>query len=257
MGQKQSHFSEAYDECESAEEFAKKYFRAKKSWRQKRFPRQAVLAHFTPSVFPLVPLIFPWLQDTCKRSWKSIVAQDVAGPAGNVISGITVFYDEFYARLALLDNNGKFERVLTSHAGGQNKIAAKGAILIRVLKYILLVSEDNEKTRRSLDVLGSTHTKMGIRPWQYACFGEVLLSTMASRLGANASNTVMECWVNLLAYAFQHMLHSALKGQSSVDVREFNINSKMTMEEIKEEQDAHSEASAYTNGDSVSVSRRI
>lgn len=215
MGNKTSH---SYNEKDDESKKIDKVFKAKK----KDIPLEVTLAHFTPSSFPLIPFISEKKNELCAASWKVIVSKDVTGPAGNLISGITVFYDEFYARLALFDANGNFETILVKHSTGQNKIAAKGAILIRIIKFVLLIVEDNKKVRQSLDALGRSHTSRGIRPWQYSIFVEVLLSTISSRLGTGATNDVMEAWVNLFAFMLKAMLPLAIRGQ--VQTKEFNIN---------------------------------
>lgn len=215
MGNRSSH---SYNEKDDESKKIENVFNVKKA----AIPLEVSLAHFTPSSFPLIPFISDKKNELCAASWKTIVSKDVTGPAGNLISGITVFYDEFYARLALFDANGSFEKILVKHSTGQNKIAAKGAILIRIVKYVLLIVEDNKKVRQSLDALGKSHAGRGIRPWQYSIFVEVLLSTLSSRLGTAATNIVMEAWVNLFAFMLKIMLPFAIRGQ--ILQKEYNIN---------------------------------
>jgi hemoglobin-like flavoprotein len=73
-----------------------------------------------------------------------------------------------------------------------------------------------------LVILGKSHSRKAIRPWQYSIFVQTLLLTIASRLGTGATNNVMEAWVNLFAYVMHGMLPHAIKGQ--VNDRELNIN---------------------------------
>jgi hypothetical protein len=90
-------------------------------------------------------------------------------------------------------------------------------------------------------MLGKSHSHKGIRPWQYAVFVQVLLLTIASRLGHDATIDVMESWVNLFAYVMKSMLPPAIKGQ--VVETELNINTSsgfdanrvaMEVEELEE-----------------------
>ncbi len=148
-----------------------------------RIPPEVYVAHFTPSSFPLVPIINRKSAKICSDSWSIIINSTTKDEMGNCISGMTVFYNEFYERLAQFDQNGKFEAVLSRHSNGMNKIAAKGAIIVRIIKLLLKIETDNEQTQLMLYMLGKTHNQRQIRPWQYSIFVQTLLNTIASSPG--------------------------------------------------------------------------
>ena len=199
------HFEGANDEITEAQE------RINKSMT---FPMQVMVAHYTPPNFPLFPTISKIATDKCKESWKFILDTEVKNEdTGGMTSGLTVFYHEFYDRLDLMDSSGRFEAVLSKHASGTNKMAAKGAILLRIIKYVLNFTEDNSTAQLQLFMLGKSHSQKGIRPWQYSTFIIVLLQTISARLGTNATNDVMEAWVNLFAFVMRSMLPPAIRGQ--------------------------------------------
>ena len=182
-----------------------------------------MVAHFTPSSFPMIPIISGTGTDVCRASWVTIMKSDVPDEFGGPpVSGMTAFYNEFYERLEAFDSSGKFDAVLSRHSSGMNKIAAKGAILIRIVDFVLKLREDNKQTAVLLYMLGKSHAQKAIRPWQYSVFVQTLLNTISSRLGTNATNTVMEGWVNLFAFVMQSMLPPAINGQ--VVETELNIN---------------------------------
>jgi hemoglobin-like flavoprotein len=186
-----------------------------------KIPLEVQVAHFTPSSFPLLPIINPKSSKLCAQSWKKIT-ENVKDELGNELSGITVFYNEFYERLEQFDSSGRFDAVLSRHSSGSNRIAAKGAILIRIINFILKIEEDNKETQLLLFMLGKSHAQKHIRPWQYSIFVQTLLITIASRLGTFASNDVMEAWVNLFAFVLKSMLPQAIK--DAVVLTELNIN---------------------------------
>lgn len=187
------------------------------------FPMQVMVAHYTPPSFPMYPTVSRNNTEKCKESWKYIMDTDVKNEdTGIMTSGITVFYREFYERLEVMDTSGKFEAVLSKHATETNKMAAKGAILLRIVKFVLNIFEDSDQTQLSLYMLGKSHQQKGIRPWQYSTFVIVMLQTMSSRLGTKATNDVMEAWVNLFAFVMRSMLPPAIIGQ--VVETEININ---------------------------------
>ena len=123
------------------------------------------------------------------------MSSDVVDTFGAKISGMTVFYIEFYNRLSVLDTNGRFEAILSRHSIEKNKIAAKGAILIRIINFVLRIENDDKSTQMMLYMLGKSHSQKHIRPWQYSVFVQTLLVTISSRLGTGATNDVMEAWV--------------------------------------------------------------
>ena len=171
----------------------------------------------------MIPIISPNSSDLCRDSWVVIMKSDVADQYGGPsISGMTAFYNEFYERLEVFDSSGKFDAVLSRHSSGMNKIAAKGAILIRIVDFVLKLREDNKQNAVLLYMLGKSHAQKAIRPWQYSVFVQTLLNTISSRLGTHATNTVMEAWVNLFAFVMQSMLPPAITGQ--VVETELNIN---------------------------------
>lgn len=193
-------------------------------------PFDVQVAHYTPSTFPIVPVVTSNTIQICKETWKKLISIDVVNHYDQTtMSGMTAFYNDFYDKLAILDNNGKFEAVLSRHANGQNKISLKGNIIMRVMEFVLNIDPNDKNTKVELALLGKSHSQKAIRPWQYSVFIQILLATIASQLGTEASNTVMEAWVNLFSYTLQYMLPEAIKGKTLTT--EIQVNTSMHEEE--------------------------
>lgn len=206
-------------------------------------PKDVIIAHFTPSFFPVYPVLTKRTVALCARSWTKILSKEYRDERGVETSGMTMFYNDFYERLAMVDADGKFEAVLTRHSTGGNKIAAKGAILLRIMKFILVIQSDCAKTHRMLNHLGRSHIKKDIRPWQYSTFVQTLLITISSRLGTDASFHVMEAWVNLFAYIMKYMLPAAIGNhvdESEIDIQTSSdaANAKIVYGGMEEAKDA-------------------
>ena len=77
-------------------------------------PIEISVAHYTPSIFPLIPIINPKINELCKNSWKIICSNKEILESGFEVTGITLFYNDFYERLKLVDENHKIEAVLTA-----------------------------------------------------------------------------------------------------------------------------------------------
>lgn len=177
-------------------------------------------------------MISPESMELCKKSWQ-IIMDTTEVEDGVATSGVTMFYQEFYSRLALEDNTGEFEAVITRNMSGlmNNRMAAKGAILMRIIQFVLKIEGDSPVARKLLVNLGKSHSKKGIRPWQYSVFITVLVATISCRLGTEASSVVMEAWVNLFAYVIRTMLPFAIKNQ--VAERELFINQNKNFDEMQ------------------------
>lgn len=187
-----------------------------------------MVAHFTPSSFPLIPTVNAQSSLLCTTSWAKIVSQCVQVDRHCTISGMTAFYNEFYERLQMFDSSGKFDAVLSRHSGGQNKIAAKGAIILRIVNFVVRIQGDSKANAMLLFMLGKSHSKKAIRPWQYSIFVQTLLNTISSRLGREATSDVMEAWVNLFAFVMQGMLPSAIRDQVVETELSINTSSEFT-----------------------------
>lgn len=186
------------------------------------FPIELIVSHFTPSVFPLCPKVNSDVTKLCISTWESIENDD-SGPT----TGITRFYTEFYRRLLIVDTNGKFEASLTRNlVKNEDKIIAKGSILLRIIRFSFSIDDMGEDALLSLYMLGKEHAHRGIRPWQYAVFIETLLLTLSSCLGTRATNEVMKAWVNLFGFILKGMLPSAI-GDSIVET-ELSSNTSCT-----------------------------
>jgi hemoglobin-like flavoprotein len=194
-------------------------------------PMEVCVAHYTPSTFPLIPIVSKKRSDLCNSSWSHIIEQQEGNDQGGITSGMTLFYSEFYERLDILDGSGKFEAVLSRHSPVQNKIANKGAILIRIVKFILSIDSSDQRVQFMLYMLGKSHSQKGIRPWQYSVFVQTLLLTISSRLGTHATLEVMEAWVHLFAFVMKSMLPPAIKGQ--ILETELSINTSSEFEKGK------------------------
>eukprot|EP01031_Cornospumella_fuschlensis_P028068 gene28068-33893_t len=196
--------------------------------RKLALQNEVYVHHYMPSTFPLHPVLTEEHLVYCRRSWKLLIEQRGTGNngKGTMMQGLTDFCAEFYERLGKVDEMGQFNSILMKHAVGANKVAAKGAILMRIMDFLLKFEGDTPDVRIKLRMLGLSHNHKMIRPWQYAVFLEVFLQTLSCRLGANATPAVMTAWVNLFAFSLLHMLPTAIDGL--VDEREafFNFNKK-------------------------------
>jgi hypothetical protein len=62
-------------------------------------PLQELVAHYTPSIFPLSPALNKANSNFCRDSWAKIVANNLVDPYGGpTTSGMAAFYMEFYNR---------------------------------------------------------------------------------------------------------------------------------------------------------------
>lgn len=193
-------------------------------------PMELISAHFTPSNFPLYPIISKRNAAICTESWKKVMSAEYMDEKGIVSAGMTMFYNDFYERLGSYDAAGHFETVFEKNSHGKNKIAFKGGLIIRVVQGLLTIDEDSPRIALYLAKLGESHAKKCIRPWQYAIFVQCILLSIASRLGSQARGDVMEAWVHLFAFALKSMMPIALKGNVLLD--EMNVN--YSAEEIKQ-----------------------
>lgn len=185
------------------------------------FPLEIQVAHYTPASFPLTPVVTKSTIAACRESWNTVL-KPVERDDGSSVSGLTLFYTEFYDTLEVIDTMGKFESVLLQHTGGVETKLAKGGILLRIINYALNVEPESEKCRYALYCLGKAHNQKSIRPWQYSIFIQCLLTTLSSRLGSSATFEVMSAWVNLFAFMLRNILPPAIIGL--VDDTEVNVN---------------------------------
>ena len=170
-----------------------------------------------------------------RESWRAIVQHIETDSWGNSTSGITGFYNDFYERLDILDTSGRFEAVLTRNVAGVSKLEAKGAILVRIVNFLISIEEDNDSTQYRLYQLGKSHSYKGIRPWQYAIFVQTLLLTISSRLGTEASHEIMEAWVNMLSFVLRSMLPPAIGHQVVETEINVKVSSAFATEKTQEE----------------------
>ena len=206
-----------------------------KIFKKEVIPIELQVAHYTPSSFPMVPVVSKSFSGLMSSSWSQIVQQDEIDSSGNMTAGITAFYSDFYNRLDILDTSGRFEAVLNRNIGGMNRLQAKGEILIRIVNFLISVEEDNHSTQYKLYMLGKSHAQKGIGPWQYAIFAQTLLLTISSRLGTGATNDVMEAWVNVLAFVMKSMLPPAIENQVVETELNVNVSSVFATGEIQAE----------------------
>ena len=153
--------------------------------------------------------------------------------SGVELTGITLFYNDFYERLKLVDENKKIESILSAHSTGLNKIAEKGAIIIRIINYVLSITNNDEQTQLRLYNLGKAHTKRLIRPYMYSIFVQNMLYTISNQLGTYATHEVMEAWVNMFSFIMKSMLPMAIKGQTLETEIGINTKSDFSSDDIQ------------------------
>jgi hypothetical protein len=59
-----------------------------------QIPLQVTVAHFTPSSFPMIPVVSKTSSALCADSWSRIVSNDFKKDGSISISGMTAFYNE-------------------------------------------------------------------------------------------------------------------------------------------------------------------
>lgn len=231
-------------------------------------PIEIQVAHYTPASFPIIPNVTSKTMEICRRSWEKIILPVMK--EGQEVSGLTIFYTEFYDTLEVFDRTGKFESVLRQHSVGMDAAAAKGAILIRIIHYALALDPEAEKSAYMLFTLGKSHNHKRIRPWQYSVFIQVLLNTISSRLGQDATEDVMSAWVHLFAYILRSILPVAIRGLVNETEVDINVSTDLGDSKIQDEilqQDEvremkkilaggrpRADSRNYSNGNSRSVS---
>ena len=220
---------------------------------------EACVEHFMPPTFPIIPVITPNTLKLCTESWNEIIREYEQVNELNIstkISGMTLFYTEFYDLLDRLDPAGTFDAVLSLHCGGQNKIAAKGAILIRIVKFALNLDFSNPKqVDYQLFMLGKAHGQKTIRPWMYSVFIQCFLNTIGNRLGSKATSEVMGAWVNLFAYILRKMLPPAIEGK--IVETEFNavITQDVLNDDVTNQKDMRKKFEKASKSRSTTASR--
>lgn len=231
-----------------------------KMGKKYNIPLAIRVAHYTPSMFPLIPVINLKINKLCVDSWKIICDKKEMMESGIEITGITLFYNDFYERLNLVDENKKIESVLSAHSTGANKIAEKGAIIIRIINYALSISKSDEETQFRLYNLGRAHAKRNIRPYMYSTFIQTLLYTIANQLGLDATHEVMEAWVNIFAFIMKSMLPLAIKDQTIDTEVCINTKTEFSSDAIKfqvQEKKNESEMRQSTTRSHISVNSRM
>lgn len=232
-----------------------------------KIPLDVQVAHFTPSTFPLLPIINRNTDRLLETSWHQLLENgNEMDEYGTEVSGVTLFYNEFYDRLDRVDSNGVFEAVLSRHAAGnsQSKIAAKGTILIRMVSFALTIARDIDQSQLTLYMVGKSHAQKEVRPWQYSIFVQTLLQTIASRLGSKATNDVMEAWVHIFAFILRSVLPPAIENQTVETELNVNTSSEFStgrvfneiaeIEEVKEatRKGRSVNGSSYRSGSEIS-----
>jgi len=218
------------------------------------------VAHYTPSIFPLIPVINSNINKLCVQSWKIICNKKETLEAGIEVTGITLFYNDFYERLHTMDENKKIESVLSAHSTGTNKIAEKGAIIIRIINYALSITKNDEETQFRLFNLGKAHAKRNIRPYMYSIFVQTMLYTIANQLGLDATHEVMEAWVNVFAFIMKSMMPLAIKDQTIDTEVCINTKTEFSSDAIKfqvQEKKNESEMRQVTSRSNMSIHSKM
>ena len=113
---------------------------------------------------------------------------------------VTSFVLVSYTKTHIIFSTTQIEAVLGSHTTGQNKIAEKGAIIIRIVNYVLSLSDNDEQTQFRLYTLGKAHAKRKIRPYMYSVFVQVLLYTISAQLGTHATHEGTMSFLSIHSY---------------------------------------------------------
>jgi len=157
------------------------------------------VAHYTPTIFPLVPIVNDKTYRICNESWKYIINKK----CNENTSGISIFYNDFYKRLSSINDGNKIITFIENRSKGKNKIAEKGNIIIRIIKFVL---DKENHTESKLQTLGKIYKKFNLDPYFYSIFIETLIYTISSNLDYKATHEVMTEWINLFAFIIKRIL---------------------------------------------------
>lgn len=165
------------------------------------------VAHFTPATFPAEPEMNVCHRLIISSTWKAILQASELDSNGISTTGLTVFSNEFFARLDHRDSEGFFSEILTPYIeDSKSMVARRDNAVNRMMQFIANVPAEECRLKE----LGEMHSRLGVQPWQYSVFVQVILETIAARLGDGATNNVMTAWVNVLAIVLKSMLPAAI-----------------------------------------------
>jgi hypothetical protein len=145
----------------------------------------------------------------CKETWDRMLEPLFDPNSGYKISGLTAFYNAFYEVLSVRDRGGKFDDILMRYATGMTHIAAKGAILVRIMNFTVGIDPEDPNSLLAISSLGKSHCFKSVRPWQYSVFMTTMLEVIASKY---EDYDIVAAWTNLFAFLLLHMLPAAIKG---------------------------------------------
>lgn len=176
--------------------------------------REAI-SHHLPATFSLECVVSAEHIVACRRTWQLILSGQAKGMEVHkqqCLSGIVLFFDEFYYRL--------FQRAQPIQEA-MPSLKNRGEVLTKAVGLILrLRGDDSLGENASLARLGLLHQSYkGVRPWHFSIYSEVLLEVLLYWLGSDATIEVSEAWITLLAYALNRILRTYLIGM--IDKNEY------------------------------------
>lgn len=166
---------------------------------------QFFMSQYTLTTFPDIPIITQESNEICYNTWNKIINTDITNADGVILQGKVAFYNEFYGVLKIVDTCGIIDGVLLENSKIQDNELTKMSILLRIVKNIINIKNDSEKTQKKLYMLGNFHSTKHIKPFFYSIFVKTLLQSIYVLLGVSSTEEIMDAWINQIAFVMKYM----------------------------------------------------
>ena len=138
----------------------------------------------------------------CFQSWNDICRTSNTRD-GIVHSGTRTLTSYFFDELKKADRNNNILTMFKPRPQSRN--SNSGAILFRIVKYLLTISDETMDTKHAVRLLGRTHARIGISKAEFLIFNTAFINSLQLFSCVVDNTAALAAWRSLLTFVTEQM----------------------------------------------------
>lgn len=138
----------------------------------------------------------------CFQSWNDVCRTSNTRD-GIVHSGTRTLTNYFFDELKKADTDDRILKMFKPRPQSRN--ANSSAILFRIVKYLLTISDESMDTKQSVRSLGRTHARIGIGKYEFLAFNTAFINSLQLFSCIVDNPAALAAWRSLLTFVTDQM----------------------------------------------------
>jgi hemoglobin-like flavoprotein len=145
-----------------------------------------------------------FLVNICDLSWRMVATSTNHVTASKNV-GLFAFCERFFYHMTAFDIDSEAPVVPKFQPRSNSRCPSRGALLMKIVKYMLSIPNDKFPARAKIRRLGRAHASRGIRHHHFTVFAKAFMCALADVLSTQFRIEIQRAWSQMLTFFVYEM----------------------------------------------------